>query len=125
MNLTIEQRDRLRAILPQYEQKSTGRKRADTVQVFEGILWLLTCGARWEDIDKILIRKRTPRSRPVTATFHRYFQEWVAEGVFQEALLTLTEELTEELEEAGLLQLHESFLEGCFVPAKKGAIVSA
>ena len=52
MNLTIEQRDRLRAILPQYEQKSTGRKRADTVQVFEGILWLLTCGARWEDIDK-------------------------------------------------------------------------
>ena len=42
MNLTIEQRDRLRAILPQYEQKSTGRKRADTVQVFEGILWLLT-----------------------------------------------------------------------------------
>ncbi len=69
MNLTIEQRDRLRAILPQYEQKSTGRKRADTVQVFEGILWLLTCGARWEDIDKKLIRKSTPRSRPVTATF--------------------------------------------------------
>ncbi len=58
-------------------------------------------------------------------TCHRYFQEWVAGGVFQEALLTLTEELTEELEEAGLLQLHESFLEGCFVPAKKGAIVSA
>ncbi len=113
MNLTIEQRDRLRAILPQYEQKSTGRKRADTVQVFEGILWLLTCGARWEDIDK--------KKYASFHTCHRYFQEWVADGVFQEALLTLTEEL----EEAGLLQLHESFLEGCFVPAKKGAIVSA
>ena len=65
MNLNLEQRDRLRAILPHYEQKSTGRKRADTVPVFEGILWLLTSGARWEDIDK----KSTPRSRPVTATF--------------------------------------------------------
>ncbi len=52
MNLTLEQRDRLRDILPQYEQKPTGRKRADTLRVFEGIVWLLTSGARWEDIDK-------------------------------------------------------------------------
>ncbi len=93
MNLTIEQRDSLRDILPQYEQKSTGRKRADTVQVFEGILWLLTCGTRWEDIDK--------KKYASFQTCHRYFQEWVAGGVFQEALLTLTEELTQELE--GLL----------------------
>ena len=48
MNLTLEQRDRLRAILPQYQQKSTGRRRADTVQVFEGILWLLLSGGCWE-----------------------------------------------------------------------------
>ena len=113
MNLTLEQRDRLRAILPQYQQKRMGRKRADTVRVFEGIVWLLTSGARWEDIDK--------KKYASFQTCHRYFQEWVADGVFQEALLTLTQEL----EEARLLQLHESFLEGCFVPAKKGAIVSA
>jgi transposase len=113
MNLTIEQRDRLRAILPHDEQKSTGRKRADTVQVFEGILWLLTSGTRWEDMDK--------NKYASFQTCHRYFQEWVADDVFQEALLTLTEEL----EEAGSLQLHESFLDGCFVPAKKGTIVSA
>ena len=113
MNLTIEQRDRLRTLLPQYEQKSTGRKRADTVQVFEGILWLLTSGARWEDIDK--------KKYASFQTCHRYFQEWVADGLFQEALLALTEEL----EEAGLLQLPESFLDGCFVPAKKGAIALA
>jgi hypothetical protein len=38
MNLTIEQRDRLRDILPQYEQKPTGRKRADLLKVFEAIV---------------------------------------------------------------------------------------
>ena len=52
MNLTIEQRDRLLAILPKYERKSTGRPRADLVKVLEGILYVLTTGCRWEDIDK-------------------------------------------------------------------------
>jgi len=113
MNLTLEQRDRLRDILPQYEQKPTGRKRADILRVFEGIVWLLTSGARWEDIDK--------KKYASFQTCHRYFQEWVAQGVFQQALL----DLAEELEDAGLLQLHESFLDGCFVPAKKGAMQSA
>ena len=109
MNLTIEQRDRLRAILPQYPQKQTGRKRADLVRVFEGIVWLLASGARWEDINK--------KKYASYQTCHRYFQEWVHSGVFQQALLALSEEL----EDAGLLNLHESFLDGCFVPAKKGA----
>jgi transposase len=110
MNLTLEQRDRLRDILPQYEQKPTGRKRADILRVFEAIVWLLTSGARWEDIDK--------KKYASFQTCHRYFQEWVASGVFQKALL----HLAEELEDAKLLQLHESFLDGCFVPAKKGAM---
>jgi len=110
MNLTLQQRDRLRAILPQYEQNPIGRKRADTIQVFEGILWLLTSGARWEDIDK--------KKYASYQTCHRYFQEWVQIGVFQKAL----QALVQELEDDGLLKLHESFLDGCFVPAKKGAM---
>ena len=109
MNLTIEQRDRLRRVLPHYEQKATGRRRADAVRVFEGILFVLTSGARWEDIDK----KRYASFQ----TCHRYFQEWVQTGVFPRALSALAQEL----EDDGLLKLHESFLDGCFVPAKKGA----
>lgn len=112
LNLTIEQRDRLRAVLPTYPQKATGRRRADTVAVFEGILWLLTSGARWEDLDK--------RRYASFQTCHRYFQEWVETGVFQKALLALAEELEDE----GLLKLHEAFLDGCFVPAKRGAMRS-
>jgi transposase len=113
MNLTIEQRDRLRAILPRYEQKATGRRRADAVQVFEGILWLLTSGARWEDIDK--------RKYASFQTCHRYFQEWAESGVFLRALA----ELVRDGEDAGLIRLHEGFIDGSFVRAKGGAIGSA
>lgn len=113
MKLTIEQRNRLLAILPAYPEKATGRKRADLVNVFAGILWVLQSGARWEDIDK--------RKYASFQTCHRYFQEWTQSGVFDKALLTLAEEL----QDAGLLKLHEAFLDGCFVPAKKGAMKSA
>jgi len=110
--LTIEQRDRLLSVLPAYPEKPTGRKRADLVRVFLGILWVLESGARWEDIDK--------RKYASYQTCHRYFQEWVRSGVFQDALLALAEEL----EDAGLLKLQEAFLDGCFVPAKRGAMRS-
>ena len=113
MTLTIEQRNRLLSVLPDYPKKPTGRKRADLVQVFLGILWVLESGARWEDIDK--------RKFASYQTCHRYFQEWTNSGVFQNALLALAAEL----EDAGLLQLHEAFLDGCFVSAKRGAMPSA
>lgn len=111
MNLTVEQRHRLVSILPQYERKATGRRRADVVRVFEGILWVLVSGARWEDIDK--------RKYASYQTCHRYLQEWAESGVFQRAL----EALIKEGESRDLLQLHESFVDGSFVRAKKGAIV--
>ena len=113
MNLTIEQRDRLRAILPHYPQKPVGRKRANTLKVFEGILWVLESGARWEDIDK--------RRYASHQTCHRYFQEWVQSGVFERALSALVQDAESEK----LVQLHESFVDGSFVRAKKGALKSA
>ena len=110
LNLTLEQKARLLAILPVYEQKAVGHKRCDTVQVFLGILWVLVTRARLEDIDK-----KTYASRQ---TCQRYFKEWVQDGVFAGALLALAREL----EEDGLLKLHESFIDGTFVEAKKGAL---
>src|ERR1044071_2475986 len=96
LTLTLEQRDRLRAVLPQYEKKTTGRPRVDVVKVFEGILWLLVSGARWEDIDK--------RKYASPQTCNRYFQEWVDNGVFQQALQVLAAEL----DDKRLLNLQES-----------------
>lgn len=114
MILTIEQRDRLRAVLPRYEQKATGRRRADLVQIFEAILWVMESGARWEDIDK-------HKYGVSFQSCHRYFQEWVESGVFERALT----ELIRDAEQEGWLKLHESFIDGSFVRAKKGAMRSA
>ena len=83
MNLTVIQRNRLLAILPKYEQKTTGRRRADPVKVFEGILFVLETGCRWIDIDKY---KYAPFQ-----TCHRYFQEWVQDGTLQRALNVLVD----------------------------------
>lgn len=113
MNLTLQQRERLLGILPHYEQKPVGRKRADIVKVFEGILWVLESGARWSDLDK--------QRYASFQTCHRYFQEWVEDGTFLRAL----EELVQDSENRGLLDLRESFVDGSFVRAKKGAMPSA
>lgn len=113
LNLTLEQRDRLLAILPQYPDKGTGRPRVDIVRVFLGIVWILVTGARWEDLDK--------RQYASRQTCQRYFAEWVKTGVFERALLALAQEMEDE----GLLKLHETFLDGTFVEAKKGALPSA
>ena len=114
MNLTLEQRDRLRAVLPQYEQKPLGRRRADPVRVFEGILWVLETGAQWEKLDEHAFGVSYQ-------TCHRYYQEWAADGVFERALT----ELVRDSEDAGLPGLRESFIDGSFVRAKGGATSSA
>jgi transposase len=113
MHLTIEQRDRLRAVLPKYDHKATGRPRADLIRVFEGILFVLESGAQWDKIDKYKYASYQ--------TCHRYFQEWTQNGVFERALAALVKEAEDE----GLLKLHESYVDGSFVRAKGGAIRSA
>src|SRR5580658_8179267 len=49
-------------------------------------------------------------------TAHRRFQLWVRSGVLEKLLLTLAAHL----QEAGGLDLKECFMDGTFVPAKKG-----
>lgn len=110
MNLTVEQRDRLLAIFPEYGKKATGRPRADLVRVLDGILFVLTTGCRWEDIDKDKYASYQ--------TCHRYFQQWEKDGTFEKALRILIDGC----ENVGLLSLQESFIDGSFVRAKKGAM---
>ena len=112
LDLTLEQKQRLLALLPTYPDKGNGRPRADTAQVFLGILWVLVSGARWEDLDK----RRFASRRVPPGRCQRSFAEWVKTGVFEKALLTLARQREDE----GLLQLHERFIDGTFVEAKKG-----
>jgi hypothetical protein len=54
-------------------------------------------------------------------TVHRRFQNWVQDGVLEKLLLAIAKDL----QERGGLDLSECFIDGTFVPAKKGGTSSA
>lgn len=109
MDLTDQQWKIVEPILPPDPVREDGRGRpwSDRRKVLEGSLWILRTGAPWKDLP--------PRYGPYQ-TAHRRFQNWVRSGVMEKLLLTLAAHL----QEAGGLDLKECFVDGTFVPAKKG-----
>jgi len=114
MELTNEQWNRIGPLI----QASTppkdprGRKPRDPRDVLNGILWILRTGAPWQDL---------PPRYPPYQTCHRRFQQWVRHGVFR----SIAHELAQDLFERGGIDIREAFIDGTFVPAKKGALLSA
>jgi len=85
-----------------------GRPRVASRKCLEGILWVLTSGARWQDL---------PERYPSPATCWRRLQEWTSSGAFQEAWTRLLEVLEHFRE----LDWEELAGDGTFSPAKGGA----
>jgi len=109
MDLTDVQWERLAPIFEK-PYAGTGRPRQDARTVLNGVLWVLRTGAPWKDM---------PRRYPPYQTCHRHFQEWMDEGIFENALQTLAEDLLER----GEIDVRECFIDGSFAPSKKGAQV--
>lgn len=111
MRLTDAQWDRISHIFPKPKRRpdGRGRPRVSTLSTLEGILWILRTGARWQDL---------PKEYPPYQTCHRYFQQWSRDGTLEKVLKALAEQLAEE----GKLDFSESFIDGTFSGAKKGAI---
>src|SRR5512137_2002799 len=109
MDMTDEQWNVVGAILPEDPVRPDGRGRpwSDRRKVLNGVLWILRTGAPWQDLP--------PRYGPYQ-TVHRRFQNWVRSGALERVLLRLAQHL----KEAGGLDLKECFVDGTFVPAKKG-----
>ena len=109
MDMTDEQWNTVGAILPEDPVRPDGRGRpwSDRRTVLNGVLWILRTGAPWQDLP--------PRYGPYQ-TVHRRFQNWVRSGALERVLLRLAQHL----KEAGGLDLKECFVDGTFVPAKKG-----
>jgi transposase len=109
MDLTDEQWNIVSTILPEDPVRDDGRGRpwSERRTVLNGVLWILRTGAPWKDLP--------PRYGP-HQTAHRRFQNWVRSGVMEKLLLTLAQHL----QDAGGLDLKECFVDGTFVPAKKG-----
>lgn len=110
MDLTDEKRKLLEPLMPPVSSRSDprGRPRRNPREVLDGILWLLRTGAPWKDL---------PDRYPPYQTCHRWHQRWSQEGVFEDILLVLTEDLRDR----GGHDIREAFIDGTLSPAKKGA----
>src|SRR5271157_1728511 len=108
--LTDAQWELIEPLLPKPRQRrdKRGRPPAPNRACCEGILWILQTGAAWRFL---------PDEFPSPSTCWRRLQRWGDEGVWLEAWPALLGALDEE----GLLQWDETFLDGSFAPAKKGA----
>jgi len=84
-----------------------GRPAVDKRQVVEGIFWILDNGAKWKDL---------PRHFGSKSTVHRWFQKWVADGLFEKILRTAGRLV----EERGEYRLYECFVDATFSKAKGG-----
>ena len=109
MDLTDDQWKIVSTILPEdpIREDKRGRPWSDRRTVLNGVLWILRTGAPWKDL---------PSRYGPYQTAHRRFQNWVRSGVIEKILLALAAHL----HEAGGLDLKECFVDGTFVPAKKG-----
>ena len=111
MKLTEEQWQWIEPLIPKARVRKDrkGRPSTDRRQLFQGMLWILKTGARWQDL---------PRDRfPPYQTVHRHYQEWVRIGLFKKIL----ERLVDHLRKKGKINLAETFIDASFAEAKKGA----
>ena len=110
MELTDKQWEVIQPFIPEHPPRPDrrGRPRADDRQVMNGIFWIMRTGAAWQDL---------PNRYPSGSTCYRRFHEWCQAG----ALEAILEALAQDLEERGRLNLSECFIDGTFVPAKRGA----
>jgi transposase len=108
--LTGERWELIEPLFPKPKRRADGRGRppASNRACFEGILWILQTGAAWRFL---------PDEYPSPSTCWRRLQQWQGEGVWLDAWRALLAGLDEE----GLLRWDETFLDGSFAPAKKGA----
>jgi transposase len=108
--LSDEQWAKVEPLLPR--ERSRGRPWADNRRVLEGILWILKTGARWRDL---------PKAYPSASTCWRRLRRWEEQDLW----LKIWRQFLSELDQRGRLDWSESFLDGSFAPAKKGATASA
>ena len=107
--LTEVQWQKIEPLLPKPKRRRRGRPPKGNRQVFEGILWVLKTGARWRDL---------PTGFGVSSSVcWKRLRLWEEQGIW----LRLWRAFLSELDQRGRLDWRESFLDGSFAPAKKGA----
>ena len=107
--LSDAQWEKIQPLLPKLKRRRRGRPPKDNRVVLEGILWVLKTGARWRDVPKEIGTSGT--------VCWKRMRRWDQQGVW----LRIWRAFLSELDQRGRLDWQESFLDGSFAPAKKGA----
>jgi hypothetical protein len=107
--LQEEQWELIAPLLPKHKRR--GRPPAEDRRTLNGILWVLRSGARWKDL---------PPKYGSRSTCHWRLQEWQDQGVWEGIRLKFLSILDSQAK----LDWSRAFLDGSFVPAKKGARLS-
>jgi len=111
--LTDEHWGKIEPLLPKpMASPKGGPKPIDNRPVFEGILWVLRSGARWKDL---------PDRYPSYSTCWRRLRQWEEQDVWERVWRVFIGQL----DERGLLDWEETFADGSFASAKRGAHASA
>ena len=112
MSLTAAQWKVLEPLFPKPKAQpgQRGRPPVPYRDVLEGILWVMRTGAPWHDL---------PSKYPSYQTCHRRFQQWVNDGTMKAVLLALRRDLNDR----GGIEEEECFIDGSYVPAKKGGVM--
>lgn len=104
---------RIAPLLPRHRVGGRGgRPWIEDRACLEGVLWVLRTGARWRDL---------PDQYPSPATCWRRLSAWAAGDIW----LDIWRAFLGELDQHGLLDWEECFIDGTFAAAKKGELVSA
>ena len=111
VEITDEYWRRLEPLLPP-PRRGRGRPRADDRKTLNGILYVLRTGCRWGDV---------PTKYGSPTTCWRRLRAWEENGIWER----IWRLLLAWLDEQGKLQWARAFLDGSFVPAKKGELASA
>src|SRR3712207_3373176 len=110
--LTDAQWGKVAPLLPELKASPRGGpKPIPNRPVFEGILWMLRAGARWQDL---------PKRFPSPSTCWRRLRDWEEQGVWVKAWRAFFVQLDAQ----GQLDWAEAFADGSFAPAKKGGRAS-
>lgn len=108
LTLTDEQLDWLVERIPDAPKSPKGgRPPEEKRTLVQGIFWMLDNGAKWKDL---------PRCFGAKSTVHRWFQKWVADGVFEAVL----RDAGRCVEARDGYRLYECFIDGTFAKAKSG-----
>jgi transposase len=97
----------IEALIP--KPKQMGRPRANDRTTLNGILYVLKTGCAWEDM---------PRRYGSPTTCWRRLQQWSVDGTWEQIWRALLSQLDAQTK----IEWAQAFLDGSFVPAKKGAM---